>query len=118
MLQNDIDSLPKLELENFENILNIYQDINGYYYYNLLESLVFPDNLPDNYFLDYTVLYEDTWPLISYKVYGSIKLWWLIAYANKVINPITFLKPGTVIKIPKQSVATEILSDLLTNKIE
>jgi nucleoid-associated protein YgaU len=116
MYQNDIDSLPKLDLENFENILSVYQDNDNYYYYNLLETIFFPDNLPASYFNEYTVKYEDTWPLISFKAYSTIKLWWVIAYANNVINPINFLQIGKKIKIPKTFVVTEILTDLNTNR--
>jgi nucleoid-associated protein YgaU len=116
MRQNDINNLPKLDFENFENIFSVYQDNNDYYYYNLLETIFFPNNLPESYFSEYTVKYEDTWPLISYKAYGTIKLWWVIAYANNVINPINFLEVGKKIKIPKTSIVTEILTDLNTNR--
>lgn len=116
MYQNEIDDLPKLDLENFENVLNVYQDQDSFYYYNLLETVFFPDNLPDSYFNTYTVKFEDTWPLISYKAYGSTKLWWIIAYANNVINPITFLQVGKRIKVPKNFVVTEIITDINTNR--
>ena len=116
MYQNDISDLPKLDLENFENALNVYQDKNSYYYYNLLETIFFPDNLPDSYFNTYTVKFEDTWPLISFKAYSTTKLWWVIAYANNVINPINFLQVGKQIKVPKTFVVTEILTDLNTNR--
>jgi nucleoid-associated protein YgaU len=114
MYQNDLEDLPKLTNSNFENALKVLQDDNGFYYYNLLETLSFPDNLPDIYFIDYVVKYGDTWPLISYNVYNDITMWWIIAFANKVINPITFLQPGKNIKVPVTEVASEILTQILT----
>ena len=114
MYQNDLDDLPKLKNSNFENALKVLQDANGFYYYNLLETLAFPDNLPDIYFVDYVVSYDDTWPFISYKVYNDITLWWIIAFANKVINPINYLQPGKIIKIPTTEIASEILTQIVS----
>ena len=46
MKQNQIDELSKLEPENMENMFNVYQEKDGMYYYNLLRTIEFPDNLP------------------------------------------------------------------------
>jgi hypothetical protein len=37
--------------------------------------------------------------LLAHKYYGDVRLWWIIAEANNVINPIS-LKPGRVLRIP------------------
>jgi len=116
MQQNNIQELPRLKDENYENIFNVYQDDNDFYFYNLLQTIHFPQDLPDTFFTTYDVKYNDTWPLISYKSYNSIKLWWLIALANNVINPIDFLIPGQTIRIPKPSVVTQILTELVTTR--
>jgi hypothetical protein len=116
MRQNNIKDLPRLKDENYENIFNVYTDDNDFYYYNLLQTIHFPQDLPDSFFETYDVKFNDTWPLISYKKYNSIKLWWLIALANGVVNPINFLTPGKTIKVPKPQVATEILTQIVTNR--
>lgn len=108
--QNNIKELPRLKDENYENIFKVYQTEDGSYYYNLLQTLHFPENLPDSFFSTYTVEYGDTLPYISYKVYNNIRLWWVITHANNIINPTIKLEPGTVLKIPK----TEIVSTILT----
>lgn len=110
MKQNQIKDLPNLNIENYENIFNVYQEENGMYYYNLLNTVVFPPNLPANAFSQYTIKYGDTWPFISYKVYNTPNLWWLILLANNIINPINSIEVGKQILIPIESVAKEVLS--------
>lgn len=110
--QNQIEDLPKLDAENLENIFNVYRDKNGMYYYNLLQTISFPDNLPLSLFTSYTIKYGDTWPFISFKTLNSPNLWWVILLANKIQNPVISPLPGTVIKIPLIQVVREILSQL------
>ncbi len=112
MYQNDIKELPRLKTENLENIFKVYQDVNDLYFYNLLQTVHFPQNLPDSYFIPYNITYGDTWPYISYKVYGDTRLWWIITIANNIINPIEKLEPSTVLKIPNIEVVSEILTQI------
>jgi len=114
MYQNDIKELPRLKVENLENIFKVYQDEGDLYFYNLLQTIHFPQNLPDSYFVQYDVTYGDTWPYISYKVYGDIRLWWVITLANNIINPTQQLEPGSVLKIPNVDVVSEILTQITT----
>jgi LysM repeat protein len=114
MHQNNIPSLPRLRDENYENIFNVYVDKDDFYFYNLLQTVHFPQTLPDNYFEFYNVKYNDTWPVISYKFYKKINLWWLIALANNVVDPINSLIVGSILKIPKPQVVTEILTQIVT----
>lgn len=110
MKQNAIKELPKLNKENFENIFNVYQNEDGVYYYNLLNNIVFPQNLPDSFFTLYSIQPGDTWPYISYKVYDTPNLWWVILLANNIDNPTTPLIMGQTIKIPITDVVREILA--------
>lgn len=38
--------------------------------------------------------------LIAWKYYGNVKLWWVIAMVNDIIDPWTDLEPGDLIRIP------------------
>lgn len=114
MKQNSFKDLPRLTNENYENIFNIFTDKDDRYFYNLLQTIEFPQNLPDGYFITYNIKYGDTWPFISYKVYNTPNVWWIILLANKIDNPITSLVPGTSIKIPKIEVVKIILAELIT----
>jgi len=112
MNQNQIPALDKLHPENMENMFNVYQEGNGMYYYNLLQTISFPQDLPLNLFTSYTVAYGDTWPYISYKNYTTPNLWWVILLANGIINPLEPVNPGTIIKIPINVVVKNILSQI------
>lgn len=114
MYQNEIKDLARLKTENMENIFNIHQDENSLYFYNLLQTIHFPQNLPDSYFQPYNITHGDTWPYISFKVYGEIKLWWIITLANNVINPVQPLVAGNILKIPNVEVVSEILTQITT----
>ena len=121
MRHNEIANLPTINIENFENIFNVYQDNNNMYYYNLLQTIIFPENLPLNLFDTYVTKYGDTWPLISHKTLNNTNLWWIILLANNIKNPIipTYQNkkrktvygplPGTVLKIPITDLVREIL---------
>lgn len=74
MKHNDISELEKLPLENLENIFNMYQDKQGMYFYNLLQTISIPQNLPETLFVSYTTKYGDTWPFISHKTLNSPNL--------------------------------------------
>jgi len=112
MKQNQIDELSRLNNVNLENIFNVYSDDNNLYYYNLLQTVEIPTDLPKGYYQTYTVKPEDTWPYISYKTYNTPNLWWLIVSVNGIINPTAKLPSGTVIKILKQGAVKSILEQI------
>jgi nucleoid-associated protein YgaU len=112
MKQNQIQDLEKLREENFENIFNVYQDQDGMYFYNLLQTVVFPQDLPPSLFTTYVIAYGDTWPFISFKTLKSPNLWWLILLANGIQNPLEPLVNGTKIKIPIDSVVKEVITQI------
>lgn len=112
MKQNQITDLPNLDIESIENIFNVYRDGNGMYFYNLLQTVVFPPNLPSNLFVSYIVKYGDSWPYISFKTIGTPNLWWLILLANKIMDPTKIPVAGNTILIPKDSVVKQVLSQI------
>ena len=112
MKQNEIQALPKLNRECFENLFNVYQTNDGMHYYNLLQTIVFPDNLPESLFTKHIISYEDTWPLISYNNYKTPNLWWVLMFANKISNPTKKLKNGDVINVPIMDLVQEILAQI------
>jgi len=38
--------------------------------------------------------------LISYEVYGTVDLWWLILLRNNIIDPLSEISVGDILKIP------------------
>lgn len=115
MNQNSINDLPKLKNYNYENIFSVYtDDESDKYFYNLLQTISIPNNLPEGYYDDYDVVYGDTWPFVSYKVYENPNLWWVITSVNNITNPTEQPKPGTTIKILKARFASLIISQITT----
>lgn len=108
MKQRDIKELNSLGEELLENIFNVYQK-DGMYFYNILQSIQFPDNLPSNLFETYKIVYGDTWPFISYKTLKSPNMWWILLMVNKIQNPLEPLLPGNFILVPREEVVREIL---------
>jgi nucleoid-associated protein YgaU len=118
MYQNSITDLPKLKSDNYANIFHVHTDEDNRYFYNLLQTIVLPDNLPAGYYGAYNATYGDTWPLVCYKIYGNPNLWWLIVAVNNIVNPTTQPQPGQVIKFLKTRFASAVISQLTTQDNE
>ena len=102
----------QLNLYDYANIFSIFTDADGYSYYDLLNNLVIQGDI-DPVLYD-EIFYNETtsWYELSYKYYGTTRLWWTILIANNVVNPFTEVKTGTRIKILKKEVISEILSNI------
>lgn len=91
--------------ERYENIFNLYKfntdKGDTYYFYNILNKVTLPSNLDDSVFSYIRI--EGDMPLtdISFKIYGTQYLWWLILLANNIRNPVKKIAPGSVIRIIK-----------------
>jgi len=112
MKQSDLGSVPVLSDFRYENFLNVYQDVDGQYFYNLLQSInIIPPNTDDIHDF-YTVGINETWVYIAYKHYKTIELWWLICAYNQIIEPGNFPLPGTVLKILKPQYVSAVITAL------
>ena len=82
---SDIDYKPiedNLKITDFENFLNVYIDKRGNYVFNLNCGLYFD---VDRETLPTLVLDHDAhWPTISYKIYKTTRLAWLLMRVNRV----------------------------------
>ena len=114
--QNDlIDVQYTLSPQQYENVFNVYSDSDVGYFYNLLKTVNFPTDLDSSVYDIYTISPSDTWPLISWKVYNSIMLWWAICALNNIQNPLIMPPVGTEIKILKVRYLQSVLSNITTN---
>lgn len=112
-LQNDIDVLSKLNAYNFENLFKVYRDGEDPYYYNLLNTIVLPTDLNPSVYYEYTIPGPNiSWTNLSYQVYGTIRLWWIICIANDIQNPTAFPASGTKLKIIRPEYVREILATI------
>ena len=114
MKQNEIPNtdIKKLEAQNIENLFNIYQDSDGQYFYNILKTVNFPEDINPLIYFEYDTEPKDTWPLIAWKFYKDVKLWWIICSLNNIVNPVAQPKVGTKIKILESSIVRDILTKI------
>lgn len=111
--QNDIDGLPVLESFRYENIFNLYQNDISQYYYNILAKVNFPSDIEESFYETYVVAGNSTpWTLISYQIYGTTLLWWLVCAVNNIQNPVFFPKAGTQLKYLKPSIARSVIAQI------
>lgn len=93
------------EPERYENIFNMYQFNNdngdNYVFYNILSKVSIPNNLDESIYERYIVDAEMPLTTLSFKLYRTQHLWWLIMAVNNIKNPVKLIKPGSVIRIIK-----------------
>ena len=109
--QQAILDLPELSNFRYENIFKLYKTSEGQYFYNILSTISFPENLDNNLFYSLSINEKTPWPIISYNVYGTIELWWLLAIINKIKNPLQLPSAGTI-KVLKAQYVRPVLAQL------
>jgi len=93
------------DTDRYENIFNVYEFSNSnedkYAFYNITSKIKIPKNLDASVYEYYVV--DGLIPLttLSYRIYKSQYLWWIIMVVNNIKNPVKLLEPGTVIKVIK-----------------
>ena len=108
------DTVVQLAYEDFANLFNITDKKSEFYYYNINKSIYIKDfeNMSPSFFTTYEVQVGDTWTNISYKLYGTHELWWLVCKTNGIINPTEHPKQDQILKILSQDMATIILQQI------
>ena len=96
---------------NYENIFNVYKQDN-HYAFNIIKNIHIPVELDEDVYYFYRVPGKLSWTALSNKVYGTIKLWWLICAANKIINPVLLPEPGMIIRIIRSEYIPGIISSM------
>ena len=110
--QDKVDLLPDLELYRYENIFKLYkQGENDYYYYNILKKIKIPEDINEEIF-DFVKL-PDAMPLttLSYRIYGTTYLWWLIMIVNDISNPMS-IESGKRVRIVKKPFLRILLENI------
>ena len=113
--QNKINELPTLETFRYENIFKVYNTgEKDFYYYNILKTITLPDEI-DGSFLDTLTMNRET-PLttLSFQIYGTMHLWWLICIVNGIKNPVNQLPIGKEIKYVKKTFIKEVINNIMS----
>ena len=106
-----------LSNERYENIFNVYsitkKPENVYYYYNLLNKIILPEQLSTVATTTFTVTTKTPWTLLSYKLYGSQFLWWLVFILNNPKN-IFYAEPDVEYRCILPGYVSYVLNNIQT----
>lgn len=101
----------KIEIVDYENIFNVYEDNKtGLYKYNLNAGLYL--NFEKSQLEQYRITSDSFWTSISYQIYGTTRLAWILMKVNGVDGK-TILK-----KIKAGSIIYYIPNELINKIIE
>lgn len=83
-IEGDVEGADEfLKITDFDNFFDVYQDKKDNYIYNLNASMYFTfqdvNNLPT-----FLCTHDMHWPLISYHIYDTTRLAWLLLKVNNV----------------------------------
>ena len=111
--QNNIPGMQSLGESRYENIFKMYKTEDNQYYYNISKAISLGSYEIDDTKIELIqVKKRAPWTTISFNVYKSIELWWLICIVNKIKNPVLIPAQGTYIKVVKAVYVKEILDDI------
>ena len=105
--QNEVEELRSLSNDMYENIFKINlidTDNNDLYFYNILNKVIFPDDISDEIVDTITLQNDVPWTTLSYQLYGTINLWWTVYLLNKpdyifkaqAATEYKYIKPGAL----------------------
>ena len=109
--QNNIQDLPSLNDLRYENIFKVYQQ-DQYYFYNISKTISFDGIFDEDIFKDKVITYFQPWPIISYEIYNTTYLWWLLLLTNNIKNPVRPLPAGTAIRYIKPEYVRPVVDEI------
>ena len=108
--------LTKNQEFKLERIFDVYKQSGGkYFYYNLFNSVRFPGQMDSQLYTIYYTKSNEPWTVISYRHYGRIDLWWMIASINNIDDTFTPLDPGTKLMVPTPAAVRSIIDSIKDN---
>jgi hypothetical protein len=85
LYRNDVVGLSALSLVDYERIFKVFEkSVNDktFYVYNTLKKIDFPE-IDSQYLATYNVPSRMPMTLLSYKIYGDLKSWWILYLLNR-----------------------------------
>jgi hypothetical protein len=110
VVDNSVSSLQSTLYENIFNV-NLVDSDKPHYFYNLLNKVSFPEELSGDVYDEISLNHDMPWTTLSYRIYGTIDLWWLIVLINKP-DYIFMAKGGIDYRFIKPKYVESILSKI------
>lgn len=109
--QNNIKTVPPLSEYKYENIFKLHYD-GEYPTYNILQHVTLSQDMNPDMLMDVATLPGMPYTILSYNIYGTMDLWWLICIVNKIDNPIEILPAGTNLKVIKPEYVKRVIQTI------
>lgn len=100
-----------VKFTDFENQFHIYLDENSYYKFNL-NSTIYLD-VPPSRLKTYICKHDMHWPTISYQIYGTVRLAWILMKINGITPNISFeiVPAGSEVRYLDRSDVTTVINE-------
>lgn len=108
------DDLPDISTYHYEHIFNIFSVDNAdktFKFYNILSSVKLPE-LDDDAYEYFRVDSRLPWTAISYRIYGTQHLWWLVVLSNNIFDPTTPPQLGTTLRVINNSIVKDVVEQI------
>lgn len=111
--QNYVPELPGLEIYRYENIFKVFEsEDKAALFYNIVKNIQVPDDI-NNQVFDIITLQENVpFTTLSYQLYGTTYLWWLICVINNIQNPFDPNNSGKKLKVLKKQYLKPVLDNI------
>lgn len=97
---------------NYNNIFTKYTTIEECPFSLLTRSIIFPSDTDLPWYDKFYVDTDMAWTILSYRLYGSIEHWWVLASLNR--SDIFYAKENTEILYIKKDYLNQILNSINT----
>ena len=96
---------------DFDNFFHIYQDKDSNFYYNLNSTMYF--DVPQERLKTYVCQHDIHWPTISYNLYGTVRLAWVLMKINNITPDLSFeiIPAGSKVKYLDRSDITTVIEN-------
>lgn len=110
--QTDLVSENNVSTQDLDVFFNVYLDQRDKYVYNLNNTLYIkvPDEITDIYI----VKHDQFWTTLSYNIYGTTRLAWLLMKLNNVRceNVFSIIETGTRIRYLNKDYVSRIIREM------
>lgn len=111
--QNNIPDMQGLEAYRYENIFKVYETgTKNFRYYNILKKIQIPKDINNTLFYNIVLPPNMPFTTLSYNLYGTTYLWWLICIINNINNPFDKTLQGKKVKVIKREFIKPIVDNI------
>ena len=114
--ETKITDLVNITNFNIESYLSVFENKDGSNVLNLMKAVKIPQDINPVFYAVYTPTKNESFQTISYKHYGTIKLWWFVCATNYIFNSTEGAKEHIPLKIIKPEYVQTILNELANDK--